>query len=369
MSEVKIHIVQGEITAVSADVIVIAALQSLMPKDGINSNIFSKAGKELAKACNDFTELRLGIRCEVGDVVRTDAFDLSAQYIVHAVCPTWYGGKSNEEARLDDCYKAALELCVESDAECVAFFPLSTGAFGYPFQLSVLRALTVVNHFLLKNESIKKLMFVCQTEEDVERFKEQLPAFQVPLIKENIPIQHQEEQLSLTERWVAPENQSPGVIERTVVENRLIRHYRSLEAMYSRAPINEYFQPTLHVGEGRATITVTVKREYTHTAGAIHGCVYFKMLDDAAFFAANSVEPEFFLLTTDFHIRLMKPVIEGVLTAKGTLSTVGRRNLYAEAKMYDESGDVVAMGHGAFFRSKVRLSKDNGYHLDLGANP
>ena len=36
-----------------------------------------------------------------------------------------------------------------------------------------------------------------------------------------------------------------------------------------------------------------------HAAGAGHGTIYFKMLDDAAFYAANSMVEEQFVLTTD----------------------------------------------------------------------
>ena len=35
-----------------------------------------------------------------------------------------------------------------------------------------------------------------------------------------------------------------------------------------------------------------------HTAGAAHGTLFFKMLDDAAFYAANSLVTDRFLLTT-----------------------------------------------------------------------
>ena len=65
-------------------------------------------------------------------------------------------------------------------------------------------------------------------------------------------------------------------------------HYRKLERMYLAAPTNEYFRPAIAVDEGNAKIEIEVRRDFFHAADAVHGAVYFKALDDAAFFAASS---------------------------------------------------------------------------------
>ena len=67
-------------------------------------------------------------------------------------------------------------------------------------------------------------------------------------------------------------------------------HFTQLENMYAAAPINQIYQPILVVTEGQATIEIELSEQYHHSAGGVHGSVYFKMLDDAAFFAANSLE-------------------------------------------------------------------------------
>ena len=73
-------------------------------------------------------------------------------------------------------------------------------------------------------------------------------------------------------------------------------HFRALEMMYMAAPINEIYCPRICVSEGVAEIEIDVKEAYFHSLGAVHGSVYFKMLDDAAFFAANSLERKLFIL-------------------------------------------------------------------------
>ena len=67
-------------------------------------------------------------------------------------------------------------------------------------------------------------------------------------------------------------------------------HWRALEQLYASAPINRLFTSQLEiVAEGSARITFDIDQRYFHAAGAAHGTIYFKMLDDAAFYAANTL--------------------------------------------------------------------------------
>ncbi|OQY44916.1 MAG: thioesterase, partial [Desulfobacteraceae bacterium 4572_87] len=84
-------------------------------------------------------------------------------------------------------------------------------------------------------------------------------------------------------------------------------HYQSLERMYLAGPINQVFKPRIVVWKENAEIEIEVKPSYFHSAGAVHGAVYFKMLDDAAFFAANSIEVDYFVLTQSFTTHLYRP--------------------------------------------------------------
>src|SRR3546814_13130525 len=76
-------------------------------------------------------------------------------------------------------------------------------------------------------------------------------------------------------------------------------HFRALESLYAAAPINGLFESRLTItGPGTSRIDFTTQPRHFHAAGAAHGTSYFKMLDDAAFFAANSPATHRFLLTT-----------------------------------------------------------------------
>jgi len=140
------------------------------------------------------------------------------------------------------------------------------------------------------------------------------------------------------------------------------QHYRALERLYASAPINRKFASELHIpGEGRSRLTFTVTPEDYHAAGAAHGTIYFKMLDDAAFYAANTLATDRFLLTTSFNLHFTKPLRIGTVIAEGHWVTGKRRVFVAEARLVDEEGDEIGRGTGTFMRSRMALSSLPGY--------
>lgn len=138
-------------------------------------------------------------------------------------------------------------------------------------------------------------------------------------------------------------------------------HYRALEEMYQCAPVNEYYKPMMTISEAEAEITIDIQPSMFHTAGATHGSVYFKMLDDAAFFAANSLEEEVFVLTTSFTTYITRPIASGKMIAKGKVVNKNRSQWIAEAVVYDEEGRELGRGNGIFVRSKIQLNDTRGY--------
>ncbi len=138
-------------------------------------------------------------------------------------------------------------------------------------------------------------------------------------------------------------------------------HWRRLERLYEGAPVNEYFQPTIAIRDGEADITIVVRPDFYHAANAIHGVVYFKLIDDAAFFAVASRVPDVFVLTAQLTVNFAKPVTAGRLTAHGKVTGEEGRRFNAEATILDENGTVVGSGSGVFVRSKISLSGIAGY--------
>jgi uncharacterized protein (TIGR00369 family) len=139
----------------------------------------------------------------------------------------------------------------------------------------------------------------------------------------------------------------------------MISHYDLLRQLYLTAPVNVPLSPSINIAEGTCTIEMETGANFHHAAGGTHGAILFKLLDDAAFFAANSVQKEFFLLTLNFNINYVRPAINGKLTAKGKLKTVTRQYLTAEAEVFNHQGKLCAFGSGTFAVSKLLLTEMN----------
>lgn len=137
-------------------------------------------------------------------------------------------------------------------------------------------------------------------------------------------------------------------------------HFRKLERMYLSAPINEYYSPGVEISQGQAVIQTEVKPEFFHAAGSLHGSVYFKLLDDAAFFAVNSLVKDFFVLTVSFNIYLTRPVTKGILIAQGQVVSRSVNYYVAESVLTVNDKDV-ARGSGSFLRSRVELASVESY--------
>ena len=140
------------------------------------------------------------------------------------------------------------------------------------------------------------------------------------------------------------------------------RHHRALENLYASAPVNSLFESHLEIlGEGKTRLSFEVTQASYHAAGAAHGTIYFKMLDDAAFYAANTFVTDRFLLTTSFNLHFTKPVKVGTVSAEGRWVSGRKRVFVAESRLVDCDGDEIGRGTGTFMRSAIPLSSLPGY--------
>ena len=128
-----------------------------------------------------------------------------------------------------------------------------------------------------------------------------------------------------------------------------------LENLYISAPVNQALDLEIKVTEGKALIKQKVSLEHCHSMGAMHGSYAFKCLDDACYFAANSLELEYFMLTTDYHIRLMRPVTPkaNYVQAIGKVVSRSKRLMICEGVLIDSQGREIARGTGSFMPSTM----------------
>jgi len=138
-------------------------------------------------------------------------------------------------------------------------------------------------------------------------------------------------------------------------------HHRALEAMYATAPVNLPLHPTLHIEDGAAQVAFEATPNLFHAAGGLHGCYYFKALDDAAFFAANSLVRDHFVLTRQLNTHLLSPVTGGRIRAEGRVIHRTKRVLLCEAELYGADDHCVAKATGEFLVSRIPLTSVPSY--------
>ena len=139
-------------------------------------------------------------------------------------------------------------------------------------------------------------------------------------------------------------------------------HYRRLERMYLQGPIHQGIEGLrIQIEKGLCTIESPVDPGDFHAAGALHGAALFKLLDDAAYFAASSMVKDVFVVTASFHVHFLRPVRQGPLYAEGRVISRSPRLLVAESVLRLSPQREVARGSGTFALSSTPLCGVDGY--------
>ena len=140
-------IIRNNIINVTADAIVNTANPEPTFASGVDSAVYKAAGeKKLLKE-----RKKIG-RIEVGKAVETQAFNLSAKYIIHTVGPAWQGGNAGEREAVRSCYMESLKLAKKLGCESIAFPLIATGTYGFPKGDALRIAISVFSEFLMEND-------------------------------------------------------------------------------------------------------------------------------------------------------------------------------------------------------------------------
>ena len=140
------EIVRNDIVNMQVDAIVNTASTEPVIGSGTDAGIHEKAGPMLLEARRKIGRIR------VGEVAVTPGFLLPAEYVIHAVAPSWQGGTCGEEALLRRCYDRALTTARRKGCGSVAFPLLAAGNLGFPKPLALQIAMDAFRDFLKKHE-------------------------------------------------------------------------------------------------------------------------------------------------------------------------------------------------------------------------
>ena len=151
------------------------------------------------------------------------------------------------------------------------------------------------------------------------------------------------ERRSRTYEWVDPNETARGAMAmsgREFFDAWLTEHFQVPIAMTLGFEITE-------VGDGRATVTLVPEEYHYNPIGTVHGGVAATLLDTATGIAIHSKLAKGQGYTTlSLNVNYLRPMTAqtGLVTAVGTVTSLGRRVAVAEAELKDQSDKLIARG-------------------------
>ncbi len=122
-----IQLVSADITKVGADVVVLSANPRLIRGGGVSGAIHKAAGPKLEAAAQAMGPI------EPGSAVMTEAFNLDARKIIHAVAPIFSNSDTNIDEIFSRTYRSIFDLNRTKAGEQSIVFPaIGAGIYGWP---------------------------------------------------------------------------------------------------------------------------------------------------------------------------------------------------------------------------------------------
>ena len=167
-----LNVIRANLVHVDADAIVIPANPPAKIGGGTESSIYEAAGAQKLLAARQ----KIG-DLQPGEVAATEAFDLPAKILIHAVSSVW-SGDGDEMKILRDCYRKSLELARERDCRSIAFPLLGTGTNRVPKEKSLLVATATIQKFLETHDmEVYLVIFGQRTFELAENYFDTITSF------------------------------------------------------------------------------------------------------------------------------------------------------------------------------------------------
>ncbi len=157
-------VVQGDIAAQSADALVNAAGTSLQMGSGVAGALRRAGGRELNEAAVAKGPV------DLGDVAVTDAYDLDADYVLHAAAMPHYGDGEATAESIREATRNALAAADERGCGSLVVPALGCGVAGFDLGEGARIICEVIDAY--EPTSLSDVRFIAYSDEESEMIKE-----------------------------------------------------------------------------------------------------------------------------------------------------------------------------------------------------
>ncbi|WP_156383732.1 hypothetical protein [Pseudoxanthomonas sp. Root65] len=137
-------------------------------------------------------------------------------------------------------------------------------------------------------------------------------------------------------------------------------HSRKLDHMYHALAVSRLLEVNLTVEAGSAVIECS-GRDALARADGHEDAHCFRMISDAALFAASSIETECALETVDFNVRFLSRGTRKDMLSNRLLVHKSWGLFFAQAELFDQEGRCLAVGSGTLRLTETTLASMMGY--------
>jgi len=156
----EFEVIQGDIAAQSADVLVNAAGTSLRMGSGVAGALRRGAGAEINQAAIETGPV------DLGGVAVTDAYDLDADHVIHAAAMPHYGDGQATAESIASATRNTLERADKLGAESLVIPALGCGVAGFDLREGA-RIICEIIHSD-ERESLTDVRFIAYSDEAFE---------------------------------------------------------------------------------------------------------------------------------------------------------------------------------------------------------
>ena len=139
-------------------------------------------------------------------------------------------------------------------------------------------------------------------------------------------------------------------------------YIKRINAIVNTCPYFELISmKLLDVGIGYSMLQIDLAQKHLQPYGMVHGGVFASIIDAAAFWSVyfGIDDPEAGITTVDLKLNYLAPAASGKLIASGRQIKVGRKLGYAEARVEDQQGKILAHGTSTVMILPGRAIKDD----------